>query len=227
MKRSLAIIVPYRDREEHKQIFIREMNSKLKNLDINYKILFVEQTFDKSFNRGKLLNCGFDYLKDEYDFFIFHDVDMIPSDISSYYIKEDEKIVHLATNASQFNYNLPYNDYFGGIVMFEKEEFKDVNGYSNSYWGWGAEDDDFLRRCINKNKKIYRRITVIESLSHKSNIFEDDNKTIKKDVEDNRKTFKKFEQSTSFGKDGLSNLSYDILNKITLSSNTEIIKVVI
>ena len=30
--------------------------------------------------------------------------------------------------------------------MFSKENFLQVNGFSNKFWGWGAEDDDMYRR---------------------------------------------------------------------------------
>lgn len=28
------------------------------------------------------------------------------------------------------------------------QQFKKVNGYSNSYWGWGGEDDDMSNRLV-------------------------------------------------------------------------------
>lgn len=29
-----------------------------------------------------------------------------------------------------------------------KEQFIKVNGFSNKYWGWGAEDDDMWYRLV-------------------------------------------------------------------------------
>uniref|UniRef100_A0A914W5U0 Galactosyltransferase C-terminal domain-containing protein n=1 Tax=Plectus sambesii TaxID=2011161 RepID=A0A914W5U0_9BILA len=36
------------------------------------------------------------------------------------------------------------------------EQFMKVNGYSNSYWGWGGEDDDLGKRIISKGYSIER-----------------------------------------------------------------------
>ena len=39
-----------------------------------------------------------------------------------------------------------YTDYFGGVVAISPEHFARVNGFSNHFYGWGGEDDDFYQR---------------------------------------------------------------------------------
>ena len=41
---------------------------------------------------------------------------------------------------------LPYKDYFGGIIALTSTQVEETNGFSNRYFGWGGEDDDFLNR---------------------------------------------------------------------------------
>jgi hypothetical protein len=40
-----------------------------------------------------------------------------------------------------------YDQYFGGVILFTKEQVERTNGYSNDYWDWGQEDDDLFWRC--------------------------------------------------------------------------------
>lgn len=37
-----------------------------------------------------------------------------------------------------------------------KEHFFLVNGFSNSFWGWGGEDDDLYRRVKHHKLKVFR-----------------------------------------------------------------------
>jgi len=157
---KLGVIVPYRNRETHLKKFNTEVSKYLKSKKINFEIIIVEQSDDKPFNRGKLLNIG--YIKAKSlgcNYVVFHDIDMIPISVDYSY---SELPLHLATNF-QLEYekskNLEFEDYFGGVTMFSNETFELVNGYSNFYWGWGFEDDDLLFRC--QQKSIPLDITTI------------------------------------------------------------------
>lgn len=167
MKKKLCIVVPYRDREYHLTQFIPSISEELKKQDIDFSILIVEQTFEKSFNRAKLLNIGFDYAKDTHDYFCFHDVDMLPEESDYSYC---EHPTHLASRAEQFGWRLPYDQYFGGVTIFNKESFITVNGYANDYWGWGAEDDDMFNRVLLKKLNPLRKDCKFKSLFHERNI---------------------------------------------------------
>ncbi|VDN16216.1 unnamed protein product [Dibothriocephalus latus] len=41
---------------------------------------------------------------------------------------------------------LPYVGLVGGVLAVPLDQFLRVNGFSNMFWGWGAEDDDFFER---------------------------------------------------------------------------------
>lgn len=175
--KNLSIVVPYRNRAEHLAIFVPHMEKFLMDRGIlRFRIRVIEQADPpekQSFNRAKLLNVGFDIDKDWADYFCFHDVDMIPVEANYSYVDEP---THMATECSQFGYQLPYGGYFGGVTLFNKQDFLDVNGYSNLYWGWGAEDDDMMLRCYAKGKlappaHIPRRRGRYESLAHGRGIY--------------------------------------------------------
>ncbi|WP_195155531.1 galactosyltransferase-related protein [Candidatus Protochlamydia phocaeensis] len=165
----MALIIPYRDREEHLQTFLQIFPPRLKTLcpQIEYAIFVIEQKNEKSFNRGKLLNVGFSLLKDQFDYFCFHDVDMLPTYADYSYPSIP---THLAADVSQFRQwkgkGLAYSNYFGGVVLFNKKDFITINGYSNHYWGYGIEDDDLLVRVVEHGLKWTRRPGVYESLFH-------------------------------------------------------------
>ena len=130
---KLAIIVPYRNREEHLARFVPHMEEFLSDKDIEYKIFVIEQDNDKPFNRGWLLNVGFEISqKQGYDYFCFHDIDMLPEDNSCDY-SWVEKPTHLASRLSKFRYRLVYAEYIGGVTLFNKEHFTYINGFSNKY----------------------------------------------------------------------------------------------
>ena len=143
---KLGIIVPYRKRPGHLRKFRQSIESYLKGQD--YELIVVEQADDLPFNRGKLLNIGFEYaVRKQCDYVVFHDVDMLPIDVDYSY---SDVPIHLANGFTNSDREI-FDTYFGGVTLFPVDLFKKVNGYSNEYWGWGFEDDDLLMRLTEQH----------------------------------------------------------------------------
>lgn len=141
MEKKLGIIVPFRKREHHLIQFVPHMKARLPQS----RIYIIEQFDDKPFNRALLLNIGFQMFHDEFDYFAAHDIDMLPVKANYAY---PLKPTHLASQAEQFGYKMPYAEYFGGVTLFNNTDFITLNGYSNFFWGWGGEDDEMYKRCV-------------------------------------------------------------------------------
>ena len=156
---NIAIIVPYRNRSEHLQVFLRYMHQYLvKQNAINYQIFVIEQNDQSPFNRATLLNIGFFesiQLNPDLNCFIFHDVDILPLDVRQLYTCS-ETPRHLCSYLDKFRFVLIYPNLFGGVVAIQKDQFIKVNGYSNMYKGWGGEDDDFYQRIKHHFGRIER-----------------------------------------------------------------------
>ena len=108
-RHKVAIIVPYRDREEHLRTFLYHMHSYLPRQQLgtcrlvsrnfsrktiftiffflDYGIFVVEQHGSEPFNRAMLMNVGAAEALKSYDYqcFIFHDVDLLPEDDRNLY----------------------------------------------------------------------------------------------------------------------------------------------
>lgn len=140
---KIAIIVPFRDlhiqqhRSQQLAKFIPQMTQFLLHSQLPFKLFIIEQSNDnRKFNRGKLLNVGFAIAEVEYyTCFVFHDVDLIPSlDLLPYYAckPKSKQPIHIAKVWNRYNLN---PNYFGGIVNFSKEQYEEINGYPNNFWG--------------------------------------------------------------------------------------------
>jgi hypothetical protein len=218
MKKKLCIVVPFRDRESHLLEFVPCISETLEKQEIDYEMLIVEQTKEKSFNRAKLLNIGFDYTKGSHDYYCFHDVDMLPVESDYSYCQNP---THLAARVEQFNWGLAYQQYFGGVTMFDRESFRKINGYSNEYWGWGAEDDDVLLRCSIMGVSASRKDCGYRSLSHDRNIPQDL-------YDKNLEKFRDLRLTPNKEKiflDGLETLSYEKVKEEKLSEFCSILDV--
>ena len=145
---KLGVCVPYRNREAHLKEFVPQVGKYLEEQGIDYQMYFAHQVDDKLFNRGAMKNIAAKHaFEDGCDYIVWHDIDMIPEEGCDYSFPKENPI-HIATNISQMNYQLKYEEYFGGAVLFSKEQVEKTNGYSNDYWDWGMEDDDLFWRCV-------------------------------------------------------------------------------
>ncbi|OBS72016.1 hypothetical protein A6R68_13406, partial [Neotoma lepida] len=153
----VAVLIPHRNREKHLIYLLEHLHPFLQRQQLDYGIYIIHQTGSKKFNRAKLLNVGYlEALKEEnWDCFIFHDVDLVPENDFNLYTCGDQP-KHLVVGRNSTGYRLRYNKYFGGVTALSREQFFKVNGFSNNYWGWGGEDDDLRLRVELHKMKISR-----------------------------------------------------------------------
>ena len=141
---------------------------------MDYRIYVVDQRDDHPFNRATLLNIGaVEAMKHEqYQCFIFHNVDLLPENDNNIYGCTDQP-KHMSVDVSTLNYKLYHEKQFGGVSQMSVPKFYKVNGYSNKFWGWGAEDDNMASRILAQGWKIIRdppliaRYTMILSIKRR------------------------------------------------------------
>ena len=156
-----VIIVPYRNRAEHLNVFLIHMHDFLQRQQIEYCIVVSEQINKGKFNKGILMNAAFEETKLFFDFdcVVFHDVDMLPeNDFNMYSCKNANNTfkspIHLSTKIDKYNYKYPYGTDFGGVTMLSRKQYETTNGHSNLFWGWGREDSDIEWRVANHSLTI-------------------------------------------------------------------------
>ncbi|XP_072944608.1 beta-1,4-N-acetylgalactosaminyltransferase bre-4 [Epargyreus clarus] len=216
-RHKVAIIVPFRDRQQHLAIFLNHMHPFLMKQQIEYGIFIVEQDGTSEFNRAKLMNVGFVESQKQkpggWQCFIFHDIDLLPLDERNMYSCPRQPR-HMSASIDKLNFRLPYEDIFGGVSAMTLEQFQKVNGFSNKYWGWGGEDDDMFYRLKKMNYHIARykmSIARYAMLDHKKSA-------------PNPKRYQLLSQtSKTFQKDGLSTLEYELVRVVQHHLYTHIV----
>jgi predicted glycosyltransferase involved in capsule biosynthesis len=141
------VIVPYRNRPQQLAIFLSHMHAFLQRKpDLHYRIYIVNQTDENKFNRAMLMNIGFLQAMADFNWTctVFHDVDLLPEDDGNAYACADQPLLM----SSLVHNKQIYSTYFGGVTALRPDQFRRVNGYSNMFWGWGAEDDDMYNRVV-------------------------------------------------------------------------------
>ncbi len=212
-------IIPYRNRKEHLDEFIRRFTEMLKDKDIDAQFYIIHQMNPKEFNRGALNNIGFlEVCKSRSDgLFIFHDVDTYPTYWGS--IQYDTKLGQIRHPVGEKNHNL------GTICCFWKNEFEKVNGFPN-YWGWGIEDVTLLYRAKKHNIIIDESNSV--DLNDSKKIYNPKHyKNVQKEYECANKNTElhHIEMKTNNNYNGLSNIEYEVLSSFELAPKFTIINV--
>ena len=160
---KLAVILPYN--EKHIKDFTEHFSAVVEQKGFYYKLVFVKQRIStRPLNKGKLFNIGYSLMKNQFDYFCFHDIDFIP--LSNYDYTPNEVPTSLLSGMypMEFGEHMEIEDFddfdlvnethFGGAVLFDKKHFELINGYSNDYWGLGYEDMDLLLRLVTKGVRL-------------------------------------------------------------------------
>ena len=112
-------------------------------MKVMYGVYVVEQVGNTPFNRAMLMNVGaaeavkqqvsfktvylgiflnFNSTQD-YQCFIFHDVDLLPEDDRNLYTCPIQPR-HMSVSIDSFLYRLPYDDIFGGVSALTVDQFQ-------------------------------------------------------------------------------------------------------
>lgn len=221
---NIAIIACYRDDIEHtrlkqKRMYCYLMNKILTNMNINFKILIVEQNSNNKFNIARLKNIGFDYVnkKENFDNYIFTDIDMIPDEhLIHYFSKITDGFTSLAFKGTRYSTWLggAKMPFYGGCISCTKETFLKVNGYSNLFTrGWGGEDENLVFRAYLENLTTYipKQGTIID-IEETSDGKEKDGKIkiqeVKKEDNYDMLKFEMLMKYKLYKEDGLNTLHY-------------------
>jgi hypothetical protein len=143
---KIIFIIPYRDRERQRTVFDNHMRNVIlaDKPEGYYKLLYINQNDNKTFNRGAMKNIGFISVKNTYpnDYqnitLVFNDVDTLPNNSNT--IPSFETVPGIVKHF----FGLP--GLLGGIFSINAQSFEKINGFPN-YWSWGYEDNMIFQRA--------------------------------------------------------------------------------
>ncbi|KAH8871011.1 Beta-1,4-galactosyltransferase 7 [Schistosoma japonicum] len=195
----MAVLVPFRDRFTELQEFIPHLESFLNNQNVRHTFFIINQVDSLRFNRGALLNVGaIESLEAEVNgivvenifeqhklssqclklpftnYLALHDVDLLPVDPAlKYHIPPESGPIHLIPSFLHPRYHF-FKKYAGGVLIIRRTHYSLVGGMSNSFWGWGREDDEFQIRLKLKGFQILTPTNVTMGLKAFRHIHQED-----------------------------------------------------
>jgi hypothetical protein len=223
MTGHLKIVVPYRDREKQLRQFLPHIRDYFAGRGIPYHIVIAEQAAGLPFNRGAIKNAGF-LLGGESEYTCFHDVDYLPleadyswSDAPAGLVWAGAESIPIKASGQTQYINPDMSKFFGGAVLMPNALFRQVDGYSNEYWGWGYEDTDLVSRFQAANIACLRRRGSFRPLRHDNEGYEADGFLNETAARNRALYLKKWQRGLPRQADGLSTLSYEVLSREVLS----------
>eukprot|EP00290_Baffinella_frigidus_P005870 CAMPEP_0180138354 /NCGR_PEP_ID=MMETSP0986-20121125/12823_1 /TAXON_ID=697907 /ORGANISM="non described non described, Strain CCMP2293" /LENGTH=875 /DNA_ID=CAMNT_0022080121 /DNA_START=217 /DNA_END=2845 /DNA_ORIENTATION=+ len=151
---KLCILLPFRDgcseyslnatgqRTAHLNRFLLHMRDFFHGRNVDF--IVVHQSTRGLFNKALLFNVGANLAERRgCDYVALHDIDHLPLHPMNTYAWPHRPI-HLCTNSS----DVGWETFTGGAVLLSLKDFVGINGMSNLYEGWGAEDADLYQRIV-------------------------------------------------------------------------------
>lgn len=226
----LKISIPYRGMVKCKSRMLEVISRLEDNPDIHLQI--VEQSNDgRRFNLGKMMNVGFDlYSKSSSNnnwVYMFHPIDLFPKQGIEPYLLGANQI--LSGLADIIRYNVMGQTHFYRACQYSPAVYRMFNGYTNNFWGWGAEDDEFFNRLrITQLKAKYTNLefdTWCETKQDHEPDHESPDYLAGLDHHSSNLAIAHSLTADRMMADGLSSLEYTVLSESIISKNIKYIEV--
>lgn len=208
----LAIVIPYRDREEHLAKLVPHLVSFFERdtlaRAIPYEIHVAEQAPGGPFNRGAIKNAGFAIAQANANYVVFHDVDYLP--VWADYSRVSGPTSLIAWGVQDAVDDAPVETP-GCVLAMPVEDFVRVNGYSNDYRAWGFEDIDLQARLRIAGLGWTWRQGTFLPLPHRDGASTPEG-TASDELQQTRSIFmaKQARGAAGFGSEGLSTLNFRV-----------------
>mgnify|MGYP006143354101 CR=1 FL=1 len=155
----LAVVIPlFGGARKGLPRLCHRLGDHLDRMGVEFDVFAVNQVDDFPFNRGALLNIGVQHALATkpsrsrahsagtvlaYDYLALQDIDRFPSAVN-------RSCIQPAATYYAFPAMRPHalnpQALAGGVLVVSTKLFRAVNGFSNTYWGYGSEDNDLFLR---------------------------------------------------------------------------------
>lgn len=232
--KSLAVIIPYRDRQAHLENLLPTLKRAIEQATNSYAIIVAEQADEAPFNKGALCNAAVMCLEESFDYICFHDVDFLPVNIDYRYSSapvrpfsqtRGKKIYQEEFHEGRLKRLLDgdptleekedrlatvYPHFWGGVFFLPFRTFFKVNGFGNAFPFWGFEDLDFLLRLFAEGEVPFTDPEGIFQLQTHPHVVQTGKPWIEERILENLERYRKHSKHFDFP-DGLSTLEFELM----------------